>query len=139
MANLSITAANVALGGSSTRTETVQAGESITQGMPVYLSSTDGKWYQSDANVVAAATATHGIAMSPAATNGYFAVSRTNGQDVNLGATLEVGQIYVVSATKGAIAPYGDLIASDYVIILGVAKTTAVLQQLFSPTGVQKA
>jgi hypothetical protein len=107
--------------------------------MPVYLLSTDGKWYQSDANVAAAATSTHGIAMSPAATNGYFSVSKSNGQDVNLGATLAVGQIYVVSATKGAIAPYADLVTNDYVIILGVATTTSLLRQLFSPTGVQKA
>jgi hypothetical protein len=77
--------------------------------------------------------------MSPAATNGYFSVSKSNGQDVNLGATLAVGQIYVVSATKGAIAPYADLVTNDYVIILGVATTTSLLRQLFSPTGVQKA
>jgi hypothetical protein len=107
--------------------------------MPVYLLSTDGKWYQSDANVAAASSATHGIAMSPASTDGYFSVNRGSGQDVNLGATLAVGQIYVVSATKGAIAPYADLTTSDYVIILGVASSTTILKTSYNATGIQKA
>jgi hypothetical protein len=138
MANLSQTAANVALGGQTTKTETVQAGESVTQGMPVYLAN-NGKWFQSDANVVAAATATTGIAVSPASTDGFFSVVRTAGQDVNIGATLTVGELYVVSATKGAIAPIGDLIAADYVVILGIARTTVLLRTIFNATGVAKA
>lgn len=135
MANLTQTAANVAAGSSTTRVQLVQAGESITQGMPVYLAS-DGKYYQTDANDTAVKAQAKGIAVSPAATDGYFLMA-VDGL-VNLGATLAVGQIYVVSATKGAIAPYGDLTTNDYVTILGIATTTALMDINLLVSGVQK-
>jgi len=115
MANLSQTAANVAIGSVSTRVRVVQAGESITQGMPVYRLSSDSKYYQSDANASAAASDCDGIALTPAATDGYFVIVEPGvGAKVNLGATLTVGQTYTVSATKGAICPIADLTTGDY-------------------------
>lgn len=130
MANLSQTAANVAVGSSTTTVALVQAGESVTQGMPVYF-ATDGKYYQSDANASATTADVDGIAISPASTDGYFMIAKPsttpNRSLVNLGATLTVGETYVVSATKGAIAPIGDLTNGDYPVILGVAKTAALL------------
>ena len=135
MANISQTAANVAAGSSTTRVQLVQAGEAITQGQPVYLAS-DGKYYQTDANDTAVKAQAKGIAVSPASTDGYFLMA-VDGL-INLGATLAVGQVYVVSATKGAIAPYGDLTTNDYVTILGVATTTALLDINILISGVQK-
>lgn len=135
MADISQTAANVKAGASTTRVQLVQAGETITQGQPVYLAS-DGKYYQTDANDTAIKAQAKGIAVTPASTDGYFLMA--NDGLVNLGATLAVGQVYVVSATKGGIAPYGDLTTNDFVTILGVATTTALMDINFIISGVQK-
>ena len=98
--------------------------------------ASDGKYYQTDANDTAVKAQAKGIAVSPASTDGYFLMA-VDGL-INLGATLAVGQVYVVSATKGAIAPYGDLTTNDYVTILGVATTTALLDINILVSGVQK-
>jgi hypothetical protein len=135
MADLSITAANVKAGSASTRVQLVQAGEAIDQGEPAYLAS-DGKYYQTDANDTAVKAQAKGIAITPASTDGYFLLA-VDGL-INLGATLAVGQIYVCSATKGGIAPYADLTTNDYVSIVGVATTTALLDINLLVSGVQK-
>ena len=135
MADLSITEANVKAGSSATRVQLVQAGEAVTQGQPTYLAS-DGKYYQTDANDTAIKAQAKGIAITPASTDGYFLLT-VDGL-VNLGATLAVGQVYVCSATKGGIAPYADLTTNDYVTILGVATTTALLDINLLVSGVQK-
>ena len=135
MADLSITAANVKAGSASTRVQLVQAGEAIDQGEPAYLAS-DGKYYQTDANDTAIKAQAKGIAITPASTDGYFLLA-VDGL-INLGATLAVGQIYVCSATKGGSAPYADLTTNDFVTILGVATTTALLDINLLVSGVQK-
>lgn len=135
MADLSITAANVKAGSASTRVQLVQAGEAIDQGEPAYLAS-DGKYYQTDANDTAIKAQAKGIAITPASADGYFLLA-VDGL-INLGATLAVGQIYVCSATKGGIAPYADLTTNDFVTILGVATTTALLDINLLVSGVQK-
>lgn len=135
MADLSQTAANVAVGASTTVTRSVQAGESVTQGMPLYT-STDGKVYQCDANDTAAKSAVEYIALTPASTDGYCLValpSDTPGRSlINLGATLAVGTVYAVSATKGAIAPIADITSTQYVTVIGIATTAALLD--FQPS-----
>jgi len=136
MANLTQTAANVAAGGASTSIALVQAGEAITQGQPVYQDSSTLKYLQCDANDTAAKAEAKGIALSPASTNGYFVLAKSG--PVNLGATLAVGTLYVVSSTKGAIAPITDLGSSDYVTSLGIATTSALLNLDISISGVQK-
>jgi len=138
MANLSQTAANVAIGSQITRTRVVQAGENLTQGQPVYLKASDGKYYRADANASAEAAKAVGIVLTPASTNGYSVIQEGSGGSVNLGATLTVGETYVVSATAGAIAPIADLTTGDYPCILGVATTTALIQTVYAYTGVPK-
>lgn len=131
MAALTITAANVAVGASTTKTRLVQAGEALTQGQAVYLNTTDNKWYRADSNASATTARAGAIVLSPAATNGYAIISvpaELPGQSlINLGATLVVGQVYCVGATAGSIVPITDLTTGDYVTILGVAQTTALL------------
>ena len=51
---------------------------------------------------------------------------------VNLGATLAVGMPYAVSATVGAIAPIGDITSTQFVSIIGIATTAALLD--FQPS-----
>lgn len=137
MSNLSQTAANVKLGGANTITRNVQYGESVTQGMPVYKKSSDGKYYKADANVTAAEAAAVGIAISPNATDGYGVIA-TSGP-VDLGATLTVGETYYVSDTAGAIMPAADVSTGEYVTALGVATTAALLELQIQASGVQRA
>lgn len=139
MANLSQTAANVALGSQSTRTRIVQAGEAITQGMPVYVSTANNKAYQSDADASATAAACDGIALTPAASDGFFVMALPGSDSkVNLGATLVVGETYTVSRTKGAICPIGDLTTGDFPTHLGIASTAALLDFSVFSGGVAK-
>jgi hypothetical protein len=135
MANLTQTAANVGVGQSGARVRVVQAGEAITQGMPVFLSA--NKYYQCDANVQSKSRA-DAIALTSASTDGWIVIQEGTGQLINLGATLTVGETYCVSRTQGAICPIGDLVSGDYPCILGVATTTALLQTVYSYAGVMK-
>lgn len=131
MADLSQTAANVAIGASTTKTRVVQFGESATQGQPLYVSTTDSKYYRCDANDTAAKAVAAAIALTPATTNGYGLVAlpaTEAGQSlVNLGATLTVGTVYGVSASVGAICPIADITSTQYVTVIGVATTAALL------------
>lgn len=138
MANLSQTAANVAVGSLATRTRVVQAGEAITQGQPVYLNTATAKYLRTDANASATAAEAKGIALTPASTDGFFVMQEGAGGYVNLGATLTVGETYTVSATAGAICPIGDLTTGDYPCILGIARTTALIQTVYAFTGIAK-
>lgn len=136
MADLSQTAANVACGGSDAEIDLVQAGEAITQGMPVYLKAADLKYYKTDADGLATADCV-GIALTPAALNGYFVI-QTDG-DINLGATLTVGLEYYCSTNFGGICAIGDLTTGDYPTRLGVAITSSVLRMGIFAAGVAKA
>lgn len=141
MANLTQTAANVAVGSVNTKITEVplQAGEALTQGQPAYYKASDRKWYRGDANTSAETAGSNRpvvIVLTPAATNGHF-VGAQSGL-VNLGATLAVGTPYVISATTGAICPYADLVTGDYVTFLGVATTTSLIDFKPEYTGVQK-
>ena len=136
MADLSITAASVKLK-SSGRVTVQQGGEALTQGDTVYL-ATDNKRYRCDANDTAVKAVCDGIVLTPCGIDGYFAMAQP-GCDIDVGATLAVGETYVVSVNVGKIAPIGDLASSSYVTQLGVATTTSTLA--FNPivSGVQKA
>jgi hypothetical protein len=131
MADISQTAANVASGSGSLKTELVQYGESVTQGMPLYQSSTDSKYYQCDANDGIAKAACKRIALTPGTTDTYGVVavpSTTSGKAlINLGATLAVGTMYAVSATKGGIAPIADISSTQFVTAIGFAVSASLL------------
>lgn len=131
MANLSQTAANVAIGSLTTPTRIVTYGESVTQGQPLYKSTSDSKYYRCDANDGAAKAVVAAIALTPGTTDSPGLVALPGSQPgaslVNLGATLVVGETYVVSATVGAIAPIGDLTSTQYTSIIGIATTAALI------------
>lgn len=135
MADLVQTAANVKLQGRA-GVSVDQAGEALTQGQPIYLLS--GKWYRCDANDTVAKANCTSIVLTSAATDGFF-VRALPGASVDLGATLTVGETYVVSTTVGAIAPIGDLVSTNFVTTLGIA--TTALSLMFNPqvSGVAKA
>ncbi len=136
MADLTVTAANVAIAGEDARIRKVQAGEAVTQGQPCYLKSSDGKYYKADADLSADASAAAGIVITPASADGYFVIAESG--PVNVGATLTVGETYAVSATAGGIAPIGDLVTGDYPTILGTATTASKLVLSINASGVAK-
>ena len=124
MADLSQTAANVSLTDvTGNRVAAVTAGEAITQGMPVYLQS--NKYYKADASTQAAAKC-RGIALTPAAADELFVLASPD-STVDVGATLTIGETYVVSGTSGGIAPIADLTTGEFVTILGTATTAGKL------------
>jgi len=120
MADLSVVAADV-LGVSGNTTIRGTAGATITAGQLVYLNSSTGRYSLAQGDA-AATDAVVGLA-AHGASNGQPLQIITGGV-VDLGVTLTVGEIYVLSAAAaGAIAPKGDLSSGEYVSIVGVAQT----------------
>lgn len=143
MAALTQTAANVAIGSSSTPTKTVQYGESVTQGQPLYKSSVDGKYYKTDCNDTAAKAACAAIALTPGGADAYGLValpgSRAEESLINLGATLAVGTTYSIGQTVGSIVPNADLTTNDFVTNIGIAATADFLDFQVTISNKQKA
>jgi hypothetical protein len=137
MADLTQTAASVRVMAGNARVLISQAGEALTQGQPVYQ-ATDNKWYRCDANDGVIKARCEGITLTSAASNGFF-VRALPGSDIDLGATLVIGETYVVSVNVGAIAPIGDLAAASFVTTLGVAITASTLRFNPNPSGIQRA
>lgn len=133
MADLSITAANVAAA-SDARTKHGTAGATITAGMAVYLDAADGEYKIADCTTSADTADVEGIALHGASDGQPLTIQ--NGGGIDLGATLTVGETYVLSES-GAIAPIGDLLSDDYVTVLGTATTASNLKMALNVTGVQ--
>lgn len=134
MADLTITAANV-VAAADAKIGRGTAGAAITAGQSLYLDSADGRMKLADANSgTAAARSCAGIALHAASSGQPIAYAYEG--DVNPGATLTVGEIYVLSATAGGIAPEGDLTTGHYVGILGVATTASNLRLRINNSGV---
>jgi hypothetical protein len=111
------------------------AGETLVQGEPFYFSNSAGMRSRSSGTVSQARV--DGIVLTPA-TVGQTFLYAIPGSSVDVGATLTVAQVYIVSANVGKIAPIGDLATTNYLTVLGVATTTSTL--LFRPleSGAQK-
>jgi hypothetical protein len=136
MADLSVTAANVGVT-SSAVVELVQVGESVTQGQPGYKKALDGLYYKADANASSATAAALGVFITAASTNGYALIVKSG--SYLAGATLTVGETYVVSATAGGIAPLADVTTGWYVTILGVASSATTLSLDIVRSGTARA
>ena len=126
MTALSITAANVVAGSNAKKTPGV-AGATITAGQAVYRAAATGKLLLADADsATAEVRVVAGIALH-GASDGQPLTIQTEG-DINLGATLVVGAVYVLDATAGAIAPAADLSIGEYTTVLGVASSASNLK-----------
>ena len=125
MADLTITAANVAAGSGATIERNYNAGASITAGQAVYFDTSTNTWKLCDANASATASALGGVALHAAASGQPLAVLKSG--NITIGATVAVGTIYVASATAGGIAPASDLASGWYTAILGIAISTSVI------------
>ena len=125
MADLSVTAANVARGADAVTRQGI-AGATITAGQPLYQDPADSYALKPARANSAATDLVVGIALHGAA-DGQPITYQTEG-GINLGATLTVGQIYVLSAAAaGGIAPASDLVSTNFVIVLGIATTSSNL------------
>jgi len=135
MSDLSITAANVLAGADST-VEYGTAGATITAGKTVYFDDTTDKWKLADCDDASAAVrmaSKGGIALNGASDGQPLKVLRQG--DITIGATLTAGTAYYLSPTAGGIAPLADLGGGDNIVLIGMAKSTTVLNVAINYTG----
>jgi hypothetical protein len=125
MANLSITAASVQVA-STVKLSRGVAGATIAAGDALYADTSDSGKLKLAIATSAAAAVFAGIATHAAATG--QPVQYIPAGAITIGATLAVGVVYVVSATAGKICPVADLVAGNYLTIIGMPSTTAILQ-----------
>jgi len=142
MADLVIVDTNVLRAGNTGTYRAVTFGEAISAGQGVYQSSTDQKYYLTDANDSAAPanTGQAAIAVSTASTDQQGVIARGNAI-VQLGAgVMTPGTVYVISsANAGGIAPSVDLAIGAELTIVGYAQTDELLNLTFDATGITKA
>lgn len=134
MADITVTAGNVVRVDGATID--YLAGETITAGQTVYL-STAGTVLKADNNDTAAKASVLGIALNGGASGQPIRVQ--TGGTITIGATVAQGVIYCQSRTAGGICPSADLLATDYVTVIGVATTTAAIKLSILATGIQMA
>ena len=140
MADITITAANVTAANSATGKASGTSGAAISIGQSVYLDPADGRIKPAKAdsasptnapNIVGGALDTVAGANQP--------ITYAPSGDVVFGGGLTQGQVYVVSAANaGGIAPYSDLVATNFVAFLGVALSSTTLRLGLIPASVQK-
>lgn len=132
MADVTVVANDVEIQGPCQIDASTRAGETLTPGQAVYL-KTDGKYWKADAGAALTAKAV-GVAITDAIADQEVVVVKSG--QVDLGATLTVGTVYVVSGTAGGIAPVGDTPSSEYLTILGWATAADELYLNIINTGV---
>lgn len=125
MADLSITATAVVAASDAQIDYGSVLGETVTAGQALYKDSTTGKWMKADANAGSAEArqATH-MALNGGAVNQPCAALKRG--DVTLNAVLTAGLAYYLSDTAGGICPVADIGSGEYVVLLGLAKSTTL-------------
>jgi hypothetical protein len=137
MADISITAASVLASANAAPLKQYNFGATVTAGQVVYLDA-DNKWQLTDSNASAAgnnANSIVGIALVGGANN-QPGVVVTRDINFTLGGTLTNGIAYYVSPNAGAIAPVADIGSGNYATVLGVARSTTILNLNPTPSGI---
>jgi len=126
MADVVITAANVLPSASATLLR-VTWGEAVTQGQPVYKKAADGLYYKADAND-STKLPVAGIACS-AGSAGQPGVITNSDPQFTPGFTIAAGDVYVLSANAGGIAPVADYASGDIFtsLLYGIGNNQAVI------------
>jgi hypothetical protein len=123
MVDLVVTPANV-VAGTNAKVEHGIAGATIAAGQTVYKDSATKRYLLADADSATPdARFSLGVALNGAANGQPLAI--VTGGNVNPGAVVAVGTVYVQSDTPGGIMPAADLETGDYVTILGVGTTAS--------------
>lgn len=115
------------------------AGATLTAGQLVYQDTADSnKMKLSDAQTATAAARTvYGLTLNGASNGQPVKILRSG--TVTIGATVATGQVYAMSAAAGMICPYGDIVSTDYVSVVGVAINTTQIYVNVTNSGVPKA
>ncbi len=135
MADLVVVAANVQPTGS-TVTRRGIAAVAITAGDSVYVDSS-GEIDLCENDQTAVEAACRGVALNDAAAN--QPVEYATGGEVNMGSILSAGQVYVVGAGAGGIAPEADPGTGNFVTVIGVATSATNLKLGINQSGVAHA
>jgi len=127
MTDLSVTAANV-LPGAGAQVESGMAGGTITAGKAVYKAS-DGSIVAADSSsATLAARQPVGIALNGASAGQPVEYMKLGGE-ITIGAAMTAGVTYYLSgAVAGNLCPLADVGASEYLCIIGIAKSTTLLK-----------
>ena len=136
MADLSITAANVTAADGAVVKYIGVAGATITAGQACYIDTANSnviKLAQSDGTVLESTI--KGVALHGASATQPITLASSG--NMNLGATLVVGETYVLSQAAGGIAPVGDLVTGDMVSHLGIATTASNLKMSIVNSGIE--
>ena len=136
MAELTITAANVLEGAGAVVETTCTFGETITIGMPVYKHVTTGKLMKA-VSTSAAAALVYGITLNGGSLDQPAAVIRAGTYVV--GATLSIGEVYVLAETAGKIQTAAETLQGEFVTVLGIATTAANLLLGITASGIAHA
>jgi|15BtaG_2_1085339.scaffolds.fasta_scaffold01980_3 hypothetical protein len=124
MADVTQTAANFRINASGARQKTVQAGETVEPGEPLYLNA-DGKYWKAAATSATLAAA-KGVCGSYGDADDYIQLIEEG--ELDMGGTLVLGEGYLVSNTSGNIMPLGDLSTGEYGHLLGWASSASNLK-----------
>lgn len=116
--------------------QVVTFGETVTNGMAVYLKS-DTLYWKAKNNGTLAEYHAVGIVLSGGTAN-QQGVILTSGECI-IGATLVVGQTYILSANFGGVCPIADLASTRFLTYIGYASTAAILRVGFNATGIALA
>lgn len=133
MSNLAITAASVTRGTGGTSATDI-CGATVTAGQAVYKDASN-LMQLADADVNAIKAAVTGIALH-ASLSGQPLTYQTGGP-INIGATVAVGTVYVLSATAGGICPSTDLATGMYTSIIGIGTSATQITMGINNSGVQ--
>jgi hypothetical protein len=139
---ISVTAASVKAGDGA-QTKLGVAGETITAGQLVYKKTSDGRFYKTDVDVTAVAANAeidnlYGVALNGASAGQPLTVV-TSGEYYHGGAGVTAGAVYAASATTGSFCLASGLVSTDYLSILGYAKTSTIMVLAISISNIQVA
>lgn len=136
MPNVSVTPADVFII-SGTR-NTRKAAEAINAGDVVYLDAATNNEVRKAAATSQNTARCEGIAINSAAA-GQYVTYAINGSRVTIGTgALTQGEVYVVSATSGQMAPESDLVTGNYLTIMGTSPNGNDIILTINATGITK-
>ncbi len=124
MTDLTVVAANVQPT-ANLNTKRRTAGEVITAGQAVFINAS-GALELSSNDLTAPEAECDGIALQGCAA-GHPCEFGVRGE-IDMGVILTIGEVYVVGAAAGGIAPHVDPGVGDFGTLIGVATTTSLLK-----------
>jgi hypothetical protein len=125
MADLSPSASTVTWV-SGTRPLIGTAGATFVPGQPVYLDTTTNTYKLADADTDTESVVA-GVTLDSAISGRPFLLAPP-GAVINIGATVVLGTIYVLSINAGGIAPWADIGTGDYPVVLFIGATSNLVE-----------